>query len=145
MFVINVGTKFLYLCTFDRFVPSRKKSFRPRCKGRKRNLPWYHLYSSAHRCTNLIEYVNILIILRQYNGCNRRSLLPKGSACSSGMYSGICFMHLSSPGNFLYKPKNPYWFPSSLFSLVLMIALLKKKIKQILYIFYKTLEDEQFF
>ncbi len=54
-------------------------------------------------------------------------------------------MHLSSPGNFLYKPKNPYWFPSSLFSLVLMIALLKKKIKQILYIFYKTLEDEQFF
>lgn len=70
-------------------------------------------------------------------------------------------MHLSSTGNFLYKPKNPYSFPSQLFSLVLMIALLKKKIKLFfysiilkrklrknrkkLYNFYKTLEDRQIF
>lgn len=53
-------------------------------------------------------------------------------------------MHLSSTGNFLYKRKTPYWFPSSPFHYP-NDSIVEEKIKQILYIFYKTLEDVQIF
>ena len=112
-----------------------KKSFRPRYKGRKQTSVVPPLFI----CTSLYKSYRVrhkLIILRQYNGCNRHSLISeRSSACSSGMYSGFCFMHLSSAGYFLYKTRNPYWFPSLLFFVDLIIALSKKKCKQ----FFQTL------